>query len=345
MQLTFFKNDYTQTKKYIDGVFKSKQEIIDHLHEQGKDDIYHVLSFGGGTQSTHLLEEHFIGNIHYDYIVFSDTGAEPQFIHEQVKWWKERQKEYGNQTPFITTQHNSMIHGLEEMLFRYILTDYQRFQMPLYFNRIDENGNEVPAGMTPRQCTVDFKIIPVKQAVRKMIMQKYGLKPKQRFPQNVAIIQDIGFSYDELNRVSTWQSPQYKYIYLAYPLIEKGLTTQDSIDYLKEHGFPDKRSRCYFCPFNCDLRDIGMDWYEIIETESLSFLKAVWFDEELRKVVREGKKHLRNIPYFHYSRKPLKEVYEKEYEVIKKKHEKEFINWLDNWKKYIREKYGNGDNK
>ena len=300
-----------------------------------------MLSFGAGTQSTHLLEEHFKGNIHYDYIVFSDTGAEPEFIHQQVAWWKERQKEYGNTTPFITTHHNSMVNGLEEMLFRYILTDYQRFQMPLYFNRVDpETGEEVQAGMTPRQCTVDFKIIPVKQAVRQMILKKYGLKPRQRFPQNVAIIQDIGFSYDELNRVSTWQSPQYKYIYMSYPLVEMGLSTQDSIDYLANNNFPLRRSRCYFCPFNCGSdRDIGMDWEEIIEDEPLSFLKAVWFDEKLRKIVREGKKNLRNIPYFHYSRRPLKEVYEKEYELIKKKHEKEFINWLDSWKKYIKKKY------
>lgn len=232
-----------------------------------------------------------------------------------------------------------MVNGLEEMLFRYILTDYQRFQMPLYFNRLDENGKEVQAGMTPRQCTVDFKIIPVKQAVRQMILKKYGLKPRQRFPQNVAIIQDIGFSYDELNRVSTWQSPQYKYIYMSYPLVELGLITQDSIDYLADNNFPLRRSRCYFCPFNCDLRDIGMDWYEIIETEPLSFLKAVWFDEELRKIVRAGKKNLLNIPYFHYSRRPLKEVYEKEYKAIKKKYEKELNEWLNKWKAYTKRKY------
>lgn len=341
MQLSFFGNDFRQHQKYIDGVFKTKEEIIDHCYKQGKDDIYHVLSFGAGTQSTHLLEEHFKGNIHYDYIVFSDTGAEPEFIHEQVAWWKKRQKEYENTTPFITTNHNSMVHGLEEMLFRYILTDYQRFQMPLYFNRIDDEGNEVPAGMTPRQCTVDFKIIPVKQAVRQMILKKYGLAPRQRFPNNVAIIQDIGFSFDELRRVSTWQSPQYKYIYMSYPLVEMGLSTQDSIDYLANNNFPIRRSRCYFCPFNCGSdRAIGMDWEEIIEDEPLSFLKAVWFDEKLREVVRSGKKRLRNIPYFHYSRTPLREVFPKEIKGIEIKYKKEFIAWLYRWTDYINKKYG-----
>lgn len=341
MQLELFHdNDYTQHKKYQNGTFKTKKEIIDFLKNEGKTDIYYVLSFGGGTQSTHLLEEHFKGNIYYDYIVFSDTGAEPQFIHEQVKWWKERQKQYRNTTPFIITSHNSMKQGLEEMLMRYILTDYQRFQMPLYFSKFDKNGNEVAAGMTPRQCTIDFKILPVKQTVRYEIMKKYGLSPKQRFPKNVAILQDIGFSFDEINRVSAWQSPQYKYIYMAYPLIERGLTTQDSIEYLEINKFPCKRSRCYFCPFNCaSEREIKMDWEEIIREEPLSFLKAVWFDDELRKVVKSGKKRLQSIPYFHYSRQPLRNVFQEEFELIKSKYSNEFNIWLSEWIQFIHKKY------
>lgn len=339
MSASLLPNDYTQHKKYIDGVFKSKDEILNQLKEEGKTEIYHVLSFGGGTQSTHLLEEHFRGNIHYDFIVFSDTGAEPQFIHDQVAWWQDRQRGYGNTTPFIITHHNSMTGGLEEMLHRYIETDYQRFQMPLYFNRLDDQGNEVQAGMTPRQCTVDFKIIPVKQAVRKRILDKYGLGPRQRFPNHVAIVQDIGFSYDELNRVSTWQSPQYKYIYMSYPLVEMGLSTNDSIQFLNDNDFPTKRSRCYFCPFNCDDRDIGMDWDEIIEDEPLSFLKAVYFDERLREEVRSGNKNLRNIPYFHHSRASLSSVYAEQTAGLLDKYKDELEQWVVDWMVYINEKY------
>ncbi|WP_235851674.1 hypothetical protein [Heyndrickxia camelliae] len=205
-QLTLFKDtrDYREHKKYRNGIFKAKSEIREHLIRNGKKRIYDVLSFGGGTQSAHLLEEHFRGNIHYDFIVFSDTGAEPKFIHEQVEWWKNRQIEYQNNTPFIITHHNSMEKGLEEMLMRYILTDYQRFQMPVYCNRIDEKtGEEIPAGIMPRKCTVDFKIVPVKQAVRRAVMKELGLKPKQRMPQDIAFIIDIGFSYDEINRINS----------------------------------------------------------------------------------------------------------------------------------------------
>ncbi|MBA4544183.1 hypothetical protein H1164_15070 [Thermoactinomyces daqus] len=330
--------DFRQHKKYQKGTFKSKWEIEQELRENGVDRIYYVLSFGGGTQSAHLLEKHFKGLIHYDYIIFADTGAEPQFIHDQVQWWRNRQKEYGNKTPFIITHHNSMTKGLEEMLMRYIHTDYQRFQMPVHCSRIDpETGQESKAGIMPRQCTVDFKIVPVKQTARRLVMKKLGLKPQQRMPANIAFIIDIGFSYDEINRISTYQSPQFKYMYLSYPLVEEGLTTDDSIQFLMENRMPSKRSRCYLCPFNCDKQ--GMDWKEIIEEEPFSFLKACWFDEQLRQVQRTGRKAMKSIPYLHHARIPLKDAYPSAYSFLSEKYKADFESWLSSWRRFISEKY------
>ncbi|MES9681672.1 hypothetical protein ABWK22_01905 [Gottfriedia acidiceleris] len=331
--------NYRLHKKYVDGLLKSKDEIIQIANDSGKTKIYRVLSFGGGTQSSHLLEEHFKGNIDYDYIVFSDTGAEPQFIHDQVEWWKERQKKVGNTTPFIITTHNSMERGLEEMLMRYIFTDYQRFQLPLYFSKRIENGELKPAGMMRRQCTGDFKIVPVQQAVRKRIKQELGLREKQLMPKDVGIVMDIGFSFDEINRVGGYVSHQSNYIYLAYPLIEEGLSTQDSIQFLLDNNFPSKRSRCYFCPFNCDGKRNGMDWDEIIQDEPLSFLKACFFDEKLREVQASGRKLMQSIPFFHYSRRPLKEVFTTEYETLMNLFEPELNEWISEWNQFLISKY------
>lgn len=343
MQLNLFEveTNYKHHLKYTNGLLKSKQEIIEIAKLSGKKKFYKVLSFGGGTQSAHLLEEHFKGNIEYDYIVFSDTGAEPQFIHDQVTWWQKRQKEVGNKTPFIVTTHNSMKRGLEEMLMRYIFTDYQRFQMPLYFNKVTEEGEIKPAGMMPRQCTGDFKIVPVQQAVRKMIKEELGLRSKQPMPKDVAIIMDIGFSYDEINRVGGYVSHQSKYIYLSYPLIEDGLTTEDSIKFLEENNFPSKRSRCYFCPFNCDGKGNGMDWDEIIHDEPISFLKACYFDDQLRAVQADGQKNMQNIPYFHYSRTPLREVYSTQFEAINLEYITQLSEWINEWLEFLKSKYIN----
>ncbi|QPA61257.1 hypothetical protein [Lysinibacillus sphaericus] len=344
MQLELFdKNDFKQHKKYLDGLMKSKEDIIKIAQKAGRTRLYKVLSFGGGTQSSHLLEAHFRNEIDYDFIVFSDTGAEPEFIHEQVSWWRRRQKELSNNTPFIITTHNSMERGLEEMLMRYLQTDYQRFQLPLYFNKVDEETGEIrKGGLMKRQCTGDFKIVPAQQAVRNEIKKQLGLRPKQQIPKDIGIIMDIGFSYDEMHRVGGYISHQSKYIYLAYPLIEQGLTTQDSIEFLINNDFPSRRSRCYFCPFNCSgerARDIGMDWEEIIETEPISFLKACFFDEELRKCQASGKKNMQSIPYFHFSRKALKEVYSDSFKLLNNKFGLKILEWRKEWELFIDNKY------
>ncbi|MGP3788498.1 hypothetical protein [Paenibacillus sp. 1A_MP2] len=340
-QLDLFQTDFTEHRKYLDGVFKSKEELIKKFQEEGRDKIFHVLSFGAGTQSTQLLEQHFRGLIHYDFIIFADTGAEPEFIHQQVAWWRQRQQDVGNTTPFITTQHNTMERGLEEMLMRYIYTDYQRFQLPVYCNRIDpETGEMIRGGLMPRQCTVDFKIVPVKQRARQLVLQLYGLGPRQQMPDHVGFIIDIGFSVDEIRRIKTYQSPQYDYMRLAYPLVEKNVTTDDSIRFLIDNDFPTRRSRCYLCPFNCSAdNEIGMDWDEIIREEPLSFLKACWFDEQLREVQATGSKIMRSIPFLHYSRRPLRDVFPV-YELLRSTYKKDFAMWLDEWKCYISEKWG-----
>ncbi|MDN4067662.1 hypothetical protein QYF50_07115 [Paenibacillus vini] len=334
MQLTLFdiEPNFMYHRKYREGIFKTKAEIEDLLKEQGRDRIYYVLSFGGGTQSAHLLEQHFRGEIHYDYIIFSDTGAEPDFIHGQVEWWKQRQKEFNNTTPFIITRHGSMDRGLG------IIKGSKCPSTVIRWIHIPEKIKA--AGMMPRQCTVDFKIIPVKQKARSLVMEELGLGFRQQMPSNIGFIIDIGFSYDEIKRINTFQSPQFKYMYLAYPLVEENMISEQSIEFLELHGFPSKRSRCYLCPFNCGSdRNNGMDWEEIIECEPLSFLKACYFDEELRKVQSTGKKIMHSIPYLHFSRQPLKEVYKFDYKVISVMFRNAFVAWLDEWDKILMEIY------
>lgn len=341
-QLSIFDtlNDFTENKKYHKGLLKSKGELVKLAEADGRTKIYRVLSFEG-TKSARLFEEHLRGNIDYDYIVFADTGAEPQFVHDQVAWWKERQKKFGNTTPFITATHNSMQRGLEEMLMRYIFTDYQRFQMPLYFSKTTEEGEVKPAGMMPRQCTSDFKIVPVQQAVRNLIKKELGIKHTQPMPKCVGIIMDLGYSFDEIRRVSGFVSHQSKYIYLSYPLIEEGFTADENTRYLEKNGFPSNASRCYLCPFNCDDKGTGMKWEEIIRVEPLSFLKACYFDEQLRTVQAKGLKNMRSIPYFHYSRKPLVEVYHVQFNELLEKYETEMEEWTSEWSDFLLNKYGN----
>ncbi|MER2459872.1 phosphoadenosine phosphosulfate reductase family protein [Bacillus subtilis] len=60
--------------------------MIKQHYDDGKKHI-HVLSYGGGTQSTALLLMALKGEINGvipDYIIFSDTGWEPQYVYNWV---------------------------------------------------------------------------------------------------------------------------------------------------------------------------------------------------------------------------------------------------------------------
>ncbi|MEK4688077.1 phosphoadenosine phosphosulfate reductase family protein [Bacillus sp. FSL M8-0256] len=66
--------------------------MIKQHYDDGKKHI-HVLSYGGGTQSTALLLMALKGEINGvipDYIIFSDTGWEPQHVYN---WVNEKKKE------------------------------------------------------------------------------------------------------------------------------------------------------------------------------------------------------------------------------------------------------------
>jgi hypothetical protein len=329
--------DFREHEKYKSGVFKTKSELEDMLRANGITKIYYVLSFGAGTQSTHMFEDHLQGKAYYDLIAMADTGAEPDFIKNQVEWWKARKEKLKNKTPFVITTHNSMTGGLEEMLFRYIHADMKWLKLPIYCSKKQEDGSEQAIGIMPRKCTSDFKIVPVKQAIRQFILKDLGLKPNQNVPKNIGVIMDIGFSSDEIKRINGYVGYDYTYMYMSYPLVEQNLSTQDSIDFLTKNKMPKKRSRCYICPFNCNME--GMDWEEIIKEEPLSFLKACWFDDQLRVVQATGTKALESIPYFHFSRKPLQEVFSMDYWILMSMYEAELNQWVADWKAYVTEKY------
>jgi hypothetical protein len=90
----------------------------------------------------------------------------------------------------------------------------------------------------------------------------------------------IGFSLDEQRR--WWrmmQGEEYKAGLLYFPLVEKRLRRQQSIELVKTMGWPDPpRSRCYMCPNQND-----DEWRELKETSPLEFKEAVAVDAEIRQ--------------------------------------------------------------
>jgi hypothetical protein len=85
----------------------------------------------------------------------------------------------------------------------------------------------------------------------------------------------IGYSIDEKKRIRAQQGPwQHR-----WPLIEKRLRRQDSINYVERMGWPTPpRSACWMCPNMNDL-----ERKEQKENEPEDFKKAVLFEKAIQK--------------------------------------------------------------
>jgi hypothetical protein len=99
-------------------------------------------------------------------------------------------------------------------------------------------------GMVNRQCTHDFKLVPIQRKIRELI----GLKPRQRGPKLPSVTQWIGISKDEAIRM---KPSRYPCIVNRWPLIEMNVTRSDCLKWRRDRGYPmPPKSECTFCPYH-----------------------------------------------------------------------------------------------
>ena len=163
-------------------------------------------------------------------------------------------------------------------------TEKTRFASMPFFT---DNG-----GIGRRQCTSEYKIVPVQKKLRELL----GYKPRQRIPQHsVDLI--IGISFDEIQRM---KPSRVKWIKHDFPLIDLRLTRLHCIDWFKKNGYPEPvKSSCIGCPFHNDLA-----WLEMRENNNDEFKDAVYIDS----VVRTGVSGMIKEQYMHRDLKPLDQV-------------------------------------
>lgn len=244
----------------------------------------HVVSYGGGTQSTALLLlglEGKINGVKPDYIIFSDTGWEPQYVYDYVDLVDNHiRKTYGTKITYANSGNirTDTINGIK---------DNKRFaSMPFHTKK--DNGE---MGMVMRQCTQEYKITPINRKIRELL----GYKSRERVKEMVHVWK--GISIDEIQRVKPidlgWQTAEH-------PLVEVlEVDRQYCIDYVQSQGLPrPEQSSCIGCPFHAD----GL-WREIKLKDPKSFEDAVKVDKLIRNQPRLNAK-----AYLHKSGKPLDEV-------------------------------------
>lgn len=165
------------------------------------------------------------------------------------------------------------------------------------------NGTGILLGRTRRQCTRDYKLVPIGRAVRALCGARPNVNgiPGQP-PKGVQVEQWIGFSIDEADRALDAKSPSY--VTIKFPLMESKLSRDDCMAVNIEAGFPEtEKSACIGCPNH---RNEYWRWQR--DNRPADHADACDFDEAIRggspRATARGHA-LRGQAFLHESRVPL----------------------------------------
>lgn len=251
-----------------------------------------AISLGAGVQSTTmaLMAAHGVIGPMPDCAIFADTGWEPRAVYDHLEWLTS-----GNVLPFPV--HIVSAGNIRDELIG--AGEGQRWaSIPAFARTVTPAGAAVPVydedgdgelveigsrstsretvsiGMIKRQCTTDFKIVPIRRKVRELA----GLTRK-RSPAHAVVEQWIGISCDEIVRAKpSFEAWQVK----RFPLIETRMSRQDCLAWLRRHGYPEPpKSACIGCPFHDNAR-----WRHMRDHDGEAWADAVEVDHALRTGLR-----------------------------------------------------------
>lgn len=248
-----------------------------------------AFSFGGGVQSTTILLK-----LIYEFeeikalmrhvpncVYFADTGAESQAVLNhtyRMQQLLEVEKKNNPQLPDFKIVRNGSILNVEKTRksFSPILA------APYFIKKLDGK-----VAMMRRQCTSEFKIKPIQQAVRADNCIGYRKRGKKN-----SISQWIGISIDEAIRAKDNQAWAFVN---TYPLLELGMSRKDCSDYNQALGYPAEKSGCIHCPYKSD-------WAYKAKYKPEEFLQAVEVERTVQQIAKES---ITAIPYLSRNCIPL----------------------------------------
>jgi len=247
--------------------------------------MLNIISLGAGVQSSTMALMAAHGEITPmpDCAIFADTGAEPQGVYTWLKWIE-------TQLPYPV--HRVSAGNIRDQIVRAMTERDKGYRIdgrPPFFTG--------KGGMLRRQCTQDFKIVPIGQKVRELI----GLVKHQRGPKTVSVAQWIGISTDEASRM---KPSRLAYVAHRWPLIESGMSRTDCLAWMKAHDYPmPTKSACTFCPYHNDAH-----WREMKANDPVSFADAVMIDELIRDGMPGPKRPENDAWFVHRSAQPLVDI-------------------------------------
>jgi hypothetical protein len=256
-----------------------------------------ILSLGAGVQSTTmaLMAAHGLIGPMPDAAIFADTGAEPQAVYDHLRWMMSP-----NVLPFPVhiVSAGNIIEGIEAMV-----AGRRWVSIPAFV--ADKTGR---GGPIPRQCTKEYKIVPIHRKLREMVgvaprqSMRSHLKLKRKEPLPVLVEQWIGISADEAHRM---KPSGHDWVENRWPLLELRMRRSDCLTWLERNAYPaPPKSSCTFCPFH----DTAM-WRDLKDNHPAAWEQALAVDALIAPgapatETRSGTKPM----YLHRSLKRLADV-------------------------------------
>lgn len=238
-----------------------------------------VLSLGAGVQSSTLALMAAHGEIDMpDAAIFADTQWEPKKVYEWLGWLEK-------QLPFPV--HHVTAGSMRDNIIAKTNANGGRYAS-VPWHMVMPDGERA---MGRRQCTNEYKIVPIYRQVRALA----GLEPRQR-AKGIIVEQLIGISTDEALRM---KPSRHKWIRHRWPLIEKRMSRTDCLLWMARHGYPQPpKSACIGCPYHSNagwraIREVPDEWADVIALDVL---------------IREPVRGLRGRQFMHRDCVPLAEV-------------------------------------
>ena len=243
----------------------------------------HLISLGAGVQSSTLALMAAHGEVKPmpAAAIFADTQDEPAGVYHWLDWLEK-------QLPFPVYRVTAGKLSSEALRMR-VTKDGRKFsRTAIPFFTLSASGDLGKVKF--RSCTVDYKIKPIMKLARKLGGVKRGQK-------TVGVIQWIGISLDEIQRMKPARDPWAE---SRWPLVEMRMTRRSCLKWMEDKGYPPPpRSACVFCPFHGNA-----EWRRLQTEEPEAFLDAVAFEKAVQ-AAKSNSDSFDSVPYLHRSCKPL----------------------------------------
>ena len=251
--------------------------------------MLNVISLGAGVQSSVMALMAANGELKPtpDCAIFADTQWEPQKIYEHLDWLESvvsNPLRVDHPFPIYRVTNGSLRNDA-------IANEPVRGRGKKSFSAIPWFSKR---GMGRRQCTFDYKILPLNKKIRSLL----GYKARQRIPVgNVQVW--VGISTDESVRM---KPSRERWIKNIWPLIDADMSRHDCVRWFEEN-YPNRhlqKSSCLGCPFHNDAA-----WRELKNGNPDEWRDIVHVDSQIR---HGGSGDKTNKQFMHRSLQPIDEV-------------------------------------